>query len=62
MVPKYLALAKGSGGGTSGRAMAFCACNLGSNPGTDLAFSLRIVVYLFLLGIGLPIRTNIKMV
>ena len=30
---------RGSGGGASGRAMAFCPSNPGSNPRTDLAFS-----------------------
>ena len=29
---------QGSGGGTSGRAMAFCLGKLGSNPGSDLGF------------------------
>ena len=28
----------GSGGGASGRAMAFCPSEPGLNPGTDLAF------------------------
>ena len=28
----------GSGGGTSGRAMAFCLGRLGSNPGSDFGF------------------------
>ena len=30
----------GSGGGTSGRAMAFCLGRLGSNPGLDFGFFL----------------------
>ena len=29
----------GRGGGASGRAVAFCPSEPGSNPGTDLAFS-----------------------
>ena len=36
----------GSGGGTSGGAMAFCLGRPGSNPGTDLGFvQFRIAVY-----------------
>ena len=31
----------GSGGGASGRDMAFCPCRLCSNTGTDLAFSVQ---------------------
>ena len=41
-------LVVGSGGGTSGRVMAFCLGRLGSNPGTDLGFfQFRIAVNLF---------------
>ena len=48
----------GSGGGTSGRAMAFCPGWLGSNPGSDFGFfQLRIAVNLFSLGVGLFIIT-----
>ena len=44
----------GSGGGTSGRAMAFCLGRPGSNPGTDFTFfQFRIAVNLFSLGVGL---------
>jgi len=32
-------------GGASGRAMAFCLSKLGSNPGTDLAFSDVLSIY-----------------
>ena len=42
----------GSGGGTSGRATAFCLSRLGSNPKMDLGFlQFRITVNLFSLGI-----------
>ena len=44
----------GSGGGTSGRAMAFCLAKPGSNPRTDLGFfQFRISVNLLLLGVQL---------
>ena len=43
----------GNGGGTSGRAMAFCLGRPGSNPRLDFGFSqFRIVVNLFSLGVG----------
>ena len=36
---KYLLIGlRGSGGGTSGRAMAFCLGRPGSNPGSDFGF------------------------
>ena len=41
----------GSGGGASGRAMAFCPSELGSNPGMDLAFFGN-AINLFSLGVG----------
>ena len=45
---------KGSGGGTSGRAIAFCLGRLGSNPGSDFGFfQFRIAVHLFSPGVGL---------
>ena len=37
-VIKGLLFEGGSGGGTSGRAMAFCLGRQGSNPGMDLGF------------------------
>ena len=41
-------LVVGSGGGTSGRVMAFCMGRRGSNTGTDLGFlQFRIAVNLF---------------
>ena len=41
-------MSHGSGGGTSGRAMAFCLGRSGSNPGRDFGlFSFRIAVYQF---------------
>ena len=40
----------GSGGGASGRAMAFCPSEPGLNPGTDLAFFGNAT--LFSLGVG----------
>ena len=51
---------RGSGGGTSGRALAFCLDRLGSNPGTDFGFfQVRIAVNLFSLGAVLfLIRSN----
>ena len=43
-----------SGGGTSGRPMAFCLGRLGSNPAADLGFfQFRIAVNLFSLGVRL---------
>ena len=53
-----LILSLGSGGGTSGRAVAFCLGRPGSNPGTDLgSFQVRIAVNLFSLGVGLFLIT-----
>ena len=50
----------GSGGGTSGRAMAFCLGRLGSNPGSQFGFlQSRIAVNLFSLGVGLFLITCI---
>ena len=51
---------RGSGGGTSGRAMAFCLGRPGSNPGLDFGFfQFKIAVNLFSLGVGLfLIRCN----
>ena len=44
----------GSGGGSSGRAMAFCLGRPGLNPGTDSGFfKLIISLNLFSLGVGL---------
>ena len=43
----------GSGGGTSGRALAFCLGRLGSNPGTDFGcFQVGIAVNLLSMGVG----------
>ena len=46
----------GRGGGSSGRAMAFCPSGPGSNPGgaagSNLGFFVSDVVNLFLLGVG----------
>ena len=53
---------KGSGGGASGRAMAFCPCRPGSGiPGGTWLFRFRIAVYQFSLGVGLSIRTCNRM-
>ena len=53
----------GSGGGTGGRAMAFCLGRLGSNPGLDFGFfQFRIAVNLFSLGVGLFLLTYNRMV
>ena len=47
-------LACGSGGGTSGRAMAFCLGRPGSNPGLDFCFfQFRVAVNLFSLSVWL---------
>ena len=47
-------LVRGSGGGTSGRAMVLCLGRPGLYPGTDLGFfQFRIAVNLFSLAIGL---------
>ena len=44
----------GSGGGTSGRAMAFCPGRPGSDPRSDFGFfQFRIAVNLYSLGVGL---------
>ena len=53
---------KGSGGGASGRAMAFCPCRpvSGVLGGTRL-FRFRIAVYQFSLGVGLSLRTCNRM-
>ena len=49
----------GSGGGTSGRAMAFCLSRPGLNPGLDFGFFLfRIAVNLFSLGVKLFLIMN----
>ena len=49
---------RGSGGGTSSRAMAFCKNRPGSNPGTDIGFlQFRIAVNPFSLGFGLCLIT-----
>ena len=49
----------GSGGGTSGRTMAFCLGRLGSNPRSDFGFyfQFRIAVKLFSLGVRLFLIT-----
>ena len=47
----------GSGGGASGRAMAYCPSKPGSNPGTDLAFFGN-AINLFLLGVGLYLKED----
>ena len=53
----------GSGGGTSGRAMAFCLGRPGSNPGSEFGFfQFRIAVNLFSLGVGLFLITCNKTV
>ena len=46
---------KGSDGGASGRAMAFCLSEPGLNPGTELAF-FRNAFNLFSLGVGLSLK------
>ena len=46
---------RGSGGGASGRTIAFCLSKPGSNPGTDLAF-FRNAINLFSLGVGLYLK------
>ena len=45
----------GSGGGASGRAMALCPSEPGSNPGTDLAFFGN-AINLFSLGVRLSLK------
>ena len=51
-----------SGGGTSGRAVAFCLGRPGSNPGTDFGFfQFRIAVNLISLGVGLFLITCNRM-
>ena len=53
----------GSGGGTSGRAMAFCLGRPGLNPGLDLGFfQFRIALNLFSLGVGLFLIAYNRMV
>ena len=53
----------GSGGGTSGRAMAFCLDSLGLNPGSDFNFlQFIIAVNLFSLGVRLFLITCNRMV
>ena len=47
----------GSGAGASGRAMAFCPSELGSDPRMDLAFFGN-AVNLFSLGIGLSLKNG----
>ena len=51
-------LDNGSGGGTSGRGLAFCLGRPGLNPWTDFGFfQVRIAVILFSLGVGLFLTT-----
>ena len=50
-----LSIGKDSGGGSSGRAMAFCPSELGLNPGTGLGF-FRNDINLFSLGVGLSLK------
>ena len=52
LAPAFEVSSLGSGGGTSGRATAFCLTERGSNPGTDLAF-FRNAINLFSLDVGL---------
>ena len=53
-----MSIVVGSGGGTSGRAMAFCLDRPGLNPGLDFGFfQFRIAVNLFSLGVGLFLIT-----
>ena len=47
----------GSGGGASGRVMAFCLSKPGLNPGTDLAFFGN-AIKLFSLGVGLYLKDD----
>ena len=54
----YVSYIAGSGGGTSGRAVAFCLGRPGSNPRSDFGFfQFRIAVNLLLLGVGLFLIT-----
>ena len=56
-------LTTGSGGGTSGRVVAFCLGRPGSNPRSDFGFfQFRIAVNLFSLGVGLFLITYNRMV
>ena len=48
----------GSGGGTSGRAMAFCLSGPGSNSRWTWLFQFRIAVCLFSLGVWLSLRMS----
>ena len=53
-----MVIVNGSGGGTSGRAMAFCLGQQGWNPGSDFSFfQFRIAVNLSSLGVGLLLLT-----
>ena len=56
-------VAIGGGGGTSGRAMAFCLGRRGLNPGLDFGFfQFRIAANLFSQGVGLFLITCNRMV
>ena len=58
LVVSMVVLSGGSGGGTSGRAMAFSLGRLGSNLGSDFGFfQFRIAINLFSLGVGLFLIT-----
>ena len=63
MQPIKKVILLGSGGGTSGRAMAFSLGRPGSNPRSDFGFfQFRTAVNLFSLGVGLFLITCNRMV
>ena len=65
LVARYFVLDshKGSGGGTSDKALAFCQGRPGLYPGTDLGFfQFRVVVNLFSLGVRLLLKSCNKTV